>query len=128
MNDHIPAFGGLKTQKEPHLLGPGDLRLASNVQVQSGQAVTRRGFVPIMHFAQLATDYNLLWPTSLPWIPVRNMAYTALGTTYPARRANLADFYRGQGGAADCQVLSDRFALRTRTDKFTWEAKHFTYE
>ncbi|HBC89526.1 MAG TPA: hypothetical protein DCZ94_21525 [Lentisphaeria bacterium] len=148
MNDHIPVFSGLKTKPEPHLLQPGELRQASNIRVNSGQARTRTGLIPILHFAHLDTDYKLLWPTSLPWIPVRNVDYTATETRYsqdpftsfisfrslasyplyPARRANLADFFNGRGGSADCQVLSDRRALQSRTDKYTWEATHFSYE
>ena len=128
MNDHVPAFSGLKTVKEPHLLQPGDLRLASNVRVRSGQAAVRFGLVPILHFADLATDYKLLWPASLPWLPVRNMDYAVSGTAYAAARAALKEFYGNQGGSADCQVLSDRSALQSRADLFTWEAKHFSYE
>jgi hypothetical protein len=128
MNDHIPVFSGLRTREELHLLRPGDLREASNVRVNTGSARTRPGLVAILHFAEQDTDYKYLWPTSLPWLPVRSMDFTADGASYAARRANLAALYNGQGGAADCQVMISRQAFWSRTDKFTSEAKHFNYE
>lgn len=152
MNDHIPAFSGLEKSKEKHLLSPGSFFEASNIRSDSGIPRTRRGFVHIIHFpstdqSPATSNYSLLWPTCLPFMPLianryanndnatandpfsqwqlSNRAFVTY-SAFTVRRGALRSFYNGRGGFADCENPSLYDPAGT-VDKFKWSVKHFGF-